>query len=205
MLKGKTIAQTIEHLIFIILLIVAIFYGKQMIDEYSEGRTSFSISNQPLTAKDMPTITICFKSIRKLNYGDDIKIQVLTQNPESPFELAEGQNDANGQTFYLQKLVLAEGRYANWYTDCLSLDFDITQEFYEENISNSFVWDRFFHLELISINLTKDSANIISDIQIYVTSRDNSYGAIIYQWFDGHVDPLKLERNSYNSVHIQQA
>ena len=196
------IAQIVEHFLFTILLTVAIFYAKQMIDEYSEGKTSFSISSKPLTAKDMPTITICFKSIKNLNYGVDIIVQALTQNPESP--LAMGQNEAKGQTIYLQKMILAEGTYANWYTDCFSLDFDISQEFYENNISNSFVWDRFFHLELISINLTKDSTNIVSEIQMYVTSKENSYGAIIYQWFDGHVDPLKLKRNSFNLVQIEK-
>ena len=44
-----------------ILLMAAILSVKQTIEEFLEGSTLYSTTNEPLTLHDLPTLTICWK------------------------------------------------------------------------------------------------------------------------------------------------
>ena len=57
----------------------------------------------------------------------------------------------------------------------------------------------------IKLKLEKDSADEkVSTIEMYVSSEQNSYGAVLYQWFDGHIDPLSIKRSTYYKIHLLQ-
>ena len=67
------------------------------------------------------------------------------------------------------------------------------------------MWDRVLPLDFMKIHLAKDSGkDKISEIKMFITSRQNSYGAVIYQWFDGLADPFKIKRKKFYSIHITQ-
>ena len=81
--KFENKLKAIHFLFYATLSIVTYFFVSRAVKEYLEGRTTFSISKRPLTVDDMPTITICFQTSRKLEFGKDIRIQGYIPHTES--------------------------------------------------------------------------------------------------------------------------
>ena len=50
---------------------------EQLIQEYMEGNTNFSVTKKPITQNDIPTATICIHAKMELNYGKDFNIMTL--------------------------------------------------------------------------------------------------------------------------------
>ena len=55
-----TLVKLIELILYICLLVCAIYFVHQSIREFSEHKTSFDISKAALSLNDVPTITLCF-------------------------------------------------------------------------------------------------------------------------------------------------
>ena len=103
--------QFFEWLINVLLLVTTYIFTSEVIYEYLEGHTNFSVTEEPITVEDIPTFTICLESKRSqesdrvnedlLKYGRDFTIQALNSNayPSEPennstmITLAEGPND----------------------------------------------------------------------------------------------------------------
>ena len=57
------------------LLFATLIFVKAVFEEYQEGSTYFSISEQPLTNRDLPTATICILAEKKMKYQSEFDIQ----------------------------------------------------------------------------------------------------------------------------------
>ena len=63
-----------------------------------------------------------------------------------------------------------------------------------------------YSFDLIKVHLAKEE--VIGDIfavEMFLTSKANSFGAIIYQWFDGLIQRIRLKSGYYYSIDITQA
>ena len=68
----------LETVLYICLVIGALLFVKQNVEEYLEGSTSFSISQEPISLLDLPTLVICYDTgntqARKGVYGKHLFI-----------------------------------------------------------------------------------------------------------------------------------
>ena len=83
----------------------------------------------------------------------------------------------------------------------------MTEEHYHKVITeDTDLWDRVYSFDLIKVHLAKTEVkDAISFMEMFLTSKANSFGAIIYQWFDGLVQRITLECGKYYSIQITQA
>ena len=193
-IKATAFFHLIELIMFLILLVTAGFLAQQVLNEYQEGKTTFGISTKPLTVQDVPTLTICFKGARTIAYGEDLLITAFEQYTENTRQLKEGKNDHHSQNITLEKLVLSP-MWNN--TSCFTLNFDFKEDVFHKKINNTSIWDRIFHFDLLKIHLLQQSV-----IKIFITSKENSFGAVIYQWFDGKFPIFQLKRERFYFFHI---
>ena len=70
-------SKLFELTIYVALLITTLILVEQLIQEYMEGNTNFSLTKQPITQNDIPTATICIHAKMELNYGKDFYIMTL--------------------------------------------------------------------------------------------------------------------------------
>ena len=68
----------LETVLYMCLVIGALLFVKQNVEEYLKGSTSFSISQEPISLLDLPTLVICYSTKnthpRKGVYGKHIFI-----------------------------------------------------------------------------------------------------------------------------------
>ena len=77
----------VEFIIYTILLSTSFYLIHVMIKEYLAENTYFSVSKEPITIEDLPTITICIATRKNKNdekgqprpveYGQDFVIQIM--------------------------------------------------------------------------------------------------------------------------------
>ena len=199
-IKATAFFHLIEWIMFLILLVTAGFLAQQVLHEYQEGKTNFGISTKPLTVHDVPTLTICFIGARTIAYEEDILITAFEHYTENTRQLKEGKNDHHSHNITLEKLVLSP----IWNnTSCFTLNFDFMEDVFHTKINNTSIWDRIFHFDLLKIHLLKQNKEArTSQIKIFITSKENSFGAVIYQWFDGKFPFFQLQRERFYFFHI---
>ena len=102
--KKMMIRKTFDVLLYIGLLIGAIIFVKQTIEEYSHGNTSYTITQEPISLSDLPTLTICWKTkffyrttlqheFSPYVYGENVSIDVKTHGrKENTVTLLENKN-----------------------------------------------------------------------------------------------------------------
>ena len=82
-----------------------------MVKEYLAENTNFSITEEPITKEDLPTITICIlirtekkekeEEPRTIKYGQDFTVQIMDSNSDwfnpnaTMISLSEGNNGHN--------------------------------------------------------------------------------------------------------------
>ena len=79
--------QVFEFLVNVLLLVTTYIFTTEVIYEYLEGNTNFSIIEKPINVNDIPTFTLCLESKRMqefdwgnehfLKYGRDFTIQAM--------------------------------------------------------------------------------------------------------------------------------
>ena len=72
--KHLTESKTFKYIVYVALLSTTMVFVTNMIQEYQEGDTIFKSSKENITKKDVPVLTICFKSKNKLHYGMDFTL-----------------------------------------------------------------------------------------------------------------------------------
>ena len=148
--QTKDFTGIFESVFLVILVAITGFFAKHLIEEYSEGNTYFSQSNQPLTANDIPTLTICFKGTRRLEYEKDIWISSFKYKTDSIFQLKRGRNSIHDHSIDLKILILSP---ASYFTDCYTLNFEFKEDMFQQKIKQSSLWDRIFSCDLITLLL----------------------------------------------------
>ena len=63
-------------------------------EEYSDGTTSFSVTREPMSLSDLPTIIACwFDASRRYKYGDDLEVEVkILEKDEKAVTLLEDKH-----------------------------------------------------------------------------------------------------------------
>ena len=192
-------AQLIKSILYLVLFLTTYFFVHELFEEYFQGKTYFSASKQPLTVEDMPTLTICPSGSRTLEYGEDIWISTFTHYSPSIHHLVMGQNYLQSHTIHLEKLALI----TTWFSDCFALNFQFTKEFYQQRNKNTSLFDRMFYFDLIKISFGEDAKkHVWSTVELQITSKQNSFGAVIFQWFDGFVTPVNLRLTHFLEIAI---
>ena len=111
--KSKTV---LEAILYLGLLIGGLVFVSKDIKDYLSGTTNYSISKEPLTLKDLPTLTVCL-SVRhqheKIIYGPDFSIDIrITHIGESNATLQENKyvEVMSGLKIHLSELILSKKR-----------------------------------------------------------------------------------------------
>ena len=99
-LSGTVAFGILECAVFLVLLVVSIFFAKEVVEEYSAGHTQFSASKKPWPVDYFPTITFCIEGTRKLLYKEEILISGFNRKTEYIFALREGKNPVPGMGHY---------------------------------------------------------------------------------------------------------
>ena len=166
-----------------------------------EKKTFVGISERPLTSADIPTATVCFMDQRKLEYGKDLSIYVLTSRSEMPDENTGIKPLNNGKNYYhhlgdrqtiLTELVVEQSPVLSTKS-CFKLSLKLLSKFSMNVANNSTHLIGMFFIDLAE-NITKGT--------LIVTSEKNSYGAITGHWYDGDVKPFKLKTGNHHLLKI---
>ena len=111
------IKQWLAVLIHISLLGGSILFVKQTIYEYIQGSTFYSVTKEPITLHDLPTLTICWvvhiPTYPPRAYGKDFSIEVkLCEDDQETTTLLEDKKvkTLSGLEMYLTELHLRNNR-----------------------------------------------------------------------------------------------
>ena len=196
------ITNIVQSLISVGLLFVTLIFVGGIIEEYREGSTYFSVSEQLLSNRDLPTATVCFLAAKELHYWSDFKVQTGTTWEATPnlIGLKKGKNEYyfyGSRMVFLKELVV--GQYAPPLSrSCISISFRMKEPFYMN------MWGNTSHslgLFVISFKVDLDQLDLKEAI-LYVTSDRNSYGAVTLRWFDGEAKPFYIKMGQYHNIQI---
>ena len=209
-----TLVKLIELILYICLLVCAIYFVHQSIREFSEHKTSFDISQAALSLNDVPTITLCFDylgaglgyynvswtelndDLKFLEYGKNISISLGSDINENTM-LDENKTVLFGSKGVKSKLKIRLTKFWTeyyYYQPC----YKISTEKNDEIIND------FQRFEIgIEIKFLKHFIEP-PKIKLTLTSEDNSYGWTWFRWFDGNVDILKVDINKIATVKIRE-
>ena len=191
----------INWTLYIILLVIGFIFAHGVFTEYWEGKTRFITKTIPLTSDDIPTLTICFEHQSNVfyAYGRDLLIGI-TYNKTSAKALQFGLNDFRGVDKLPAGLFLAElyvMHIKDWLRrKCYKISPPLGNN---ELMSNK---TDFVKTNEFNINFFNGKHNIPEEVDLYLTTEANSYGAVADRWYDGRVDPYKLKKGSVHSITI---
>ena len=99
-----------EVLIYIGLLIGGLLFSLRSVQDYLAGNTSYSLSKEDISLKDLPTLSICLEFYDNeqgwLTYGADFNMTVkISESKNKTVQLVE---DESVQTLYSLKFHLSE-------------------------------------------------------------------------------------------------
>ena len=91
----------LEVLLYLFLLALSLLFVWGNIEEYLEGKKIYTVSQEPVTLHDLPTITICWKfgssftaMPQRVTYGKDftIDVKILDGSEETTVTLKENKS-----------------------------------------------------------------------------------------------------------------
>ena len=200
--KCKSGPKITEYIVFSALLLTSIYFLINMVEEYLSGNTYFDVSKQPIRREDLPTATVCFLASTEFNYGRDFTLQTLAIQGDnvSIVSLAEGSNEYNyhGRRMKLLRQLVVRRSTPFMRRSCISLDMRLQENFYMNAEGKTA-----HYLGTFIITLSKNiDTEPIHDALLYLTSEENSFGAVYLKWFDGKAEPFRLHKGGYNTVQI---
>ena len=196
--QSKSSMLLLEKVLLISLTLPSFLSFYYTLSDYMEKKTVVSISERPLTSADIPTATVCFMDQRKLEYGKDVSIYVLTSRSGMPDENTGIKPLNNGENYYhymgdrqtiLTELVVKQSPTLSTKS-CFKLSLKLLSELHINGATHMI---GMFFIDLAE-NITKGT--------LIVTSEKNSYGAITGHWYDGDVKPFKLISGNHQFLKI---
>ena len=156
------------------LLSLSIYFCRENILDYMEGKTGYSIAKEQVGFEDIPTICFCLSS--QYNHGENFvaSVNVYSRNKYFAF-------------------------YTEWWP--WSLEFELTAFQQKEAIGQCYKispkWKGSITIDFtkFGIDLILTSTSNITQylynehVNFFVTSEKNSYGLVRRKWFDGNLDP----------------
>ena len=178
-IKKNTLIDLFQYLAILALGVVAIFFMKEVINQFASNHTGLKQSEVNIT--EYPIVTICLKGNINFEYGSNFSIFLGNFNltlADAEFEDYEMEYDYLEDTiltYSLQKIY----SYFNPSHAC----YRITQSGYKVITSAPSFLSIVFH--------DKSTNNDhLPDIEVYFTSLKNSDGIIFSEWMSG--DELKF-------------
>ena len=171
--------------LYLLLLSPAVIFINKTIQQYLNGATTYSETQEPLTLSDLPTIAICFDFGDKiLTYGLNISFDAtFIEDQNSTVKLVENRNVSTwlGVEMHLSKLKLLSSMYDNPLVKPEYQCFKITPHL---NDSKDIDFRR-FSIKL-EISFSNESSKCNGG-KIFPLTEKNSYGVTHGRWFDGPV------------------
>ena len=85
--------STIFWILYLGLAATSVIFTKRTILEYLESKTEYHSTKAPVTAEDIPTLTICFEhEDKRLKYGTHFEVAILDYF-DNLRTLKEGENE----------------------------------------------------------------------------------------------------------------
>ena len=187
-----------QCLAFVALLATSFFCVSNQIKSFWDGKTVMIESKRSLSVNDMPTLTICFGTIVKLKYGQDLRIMVQIPTTASSHELKLGFTQIEERLIHLKQFHMHPRRAR----DCFVLNFRFKDKHLTDSVKVHKLWDNFFAFGLFKISFM--TTDIVRKPAILVTSDKNSYGATMSHWYDGVVEPIRVNFRKYYGLQITQ-
>ena len=199
----KVSLKVLKSIAFAALLVTSFLFVSTQVKSFWDGKTLLIESKRPLSVDDMPTLTICFKDLTQLKYGQDINIMAHIPHTASLTTLKMGLTMIEDTHVHLKKLYLDPTRSR----DCFVLNFKFKEEHLAAIVKEYELWDMFFMLGLFKISLRTGNETthpFSHQPTIHISSYKNSYGSAISHWYDGVVDPIDLKFGHFHYLQITQ-
>ena len=164
-------------------------------------------SKRPLSVDDMPALAICFKALRNLKYGQDLKIVAHIPTTATLNTLKMGFIQIEDRLVHLKRLSLHPMMSTSTIRKhCFVLNFRFKEKHLTNIVEVYKLWDMFFTFGLFKLTFMtgKVRTDMVSEPTLYVTSHKNSYGSTTSHWYDGVVDPIELKLGKYQLLQITQ-
>ena len=212
-IEAKTIVTVIELAVFLALLGSSYCFVNSVVREYLEGNTHFKLSKESVTSKDMPTATVCFLTKTKMELGQDFQVSTLAWAENNIYseptllDLQRGHNEyfsLDFNRFINLKQLVVQQTISFLNRSCVSMELGLEDNFGMRSDRNSAHYIGLFMIHISSNSDTPDDVRDIDKGLLYLTSAENSYGAITYRWLDGQVNPFQLEKGSYHGLMVNQ-
>ena len=179
---------SLKVLLYLILLFCAFGFVKQTIEEFLSDNTAYSMSQEPISLRDLPTMTICWrvdpKSIfgfpRQI-YGKDFTtdIRFLEEKTEKTTTLVENQSVPTHFGIYVY---ISEFLISNYSRYCYPLRWKDRQCF---KVSSKWTGNhQLVDFKKFRVQLAfKFSRPTGFKTEVMLTSEANSYGKVWDRWF----------------------
>ena len=191
----------LETVLYMCLVIGALLFVKQNVEEYLEGSTSFSISQEPISLLDLPTLVICYntgntQSLKGV-YGKNLFLNAKLLG--KVIENVTLKKDEIVQTSFGLRLKLTElrqsivnpvlGRLCHGrveaYDKTIGTDYQCYKITPLTNGNDTFDFGT-SSLEFMFHYSNKSFTP--GSFQVIATSEENSYGLAGGRWYDGKAE-----------------
>ena len=187
-MNGKKVFAWALH---IGLMVPALVFVLHAITDFAKGSAGYSEDHQPISFKDLPTLTVCMNTHYKLAYAKDMLIYASVFEMESETEVAPVELEENQEVQTGLGLTIHLGRlYPRYSQDQPKWPcFKLTPNW---KISDR----KDIDFEKLRMKLTfgfTNKSSVPSSADVMVTSEANSFGLAGGKWFDGLVIKNKLK------------
>ena len=179
--------KTLDIILYLSLLVCAIIFVLQTVNDYMKGSTSYLVTQEKLTPIDVPTLTFCFL---EWNEGDfSAKVSDREGGFTATLELDKHiPIPGHGIDMHLSELRTTQ--YYTHGTRCYKLTPKVNGE-------PTSVFDTQFQLVYTIQFNDDDDQNFPEYANVFITSEDNAYGTILLRWFDGILSSVSLRNSSF--------
>ena len=184
-LKDK-LCKVLEWIIYLGLLIGALYLMKEVFYKYNSEDTSFKQIEEPIT--ELPTLTICFSDYHDI--GNEFGNFSMFYNDYFSNELYPIGFGNNFIKEYNENLTV-EIMSTVYSGPCIRMH-SIFQKSTTKNMRSDRRWVQI-----------KDINPNVTELKVYFTSWPNSFGTIMTEWFDGEVLEIKIHSNVFTEISLK--
>ena len=186
-----------ELIMYLGLLVIALWNVHKTIVEYTTGSKSYVKSNEPITQDDLPTITFIYEEL-KLAEHDNLNVTVLVSSDNLSNEsisLVENRSIRTNHGFEMQLKKLKLSHHLG-SRKC----YTIIPKTYVDVVPT--IDFSTFHLTF-NIQL-KNESSVSNSAWLFITSKANLYGSVISRWYEGALNIVNLRKGSKYNVMISE-
>ena len=180
-----------KAILYILLLAAPVIFVKENVEDYLKDKTSYALSQEPISLKDLPTVTICWrvtKYFKRGVYGKDITIDAKVheeQERTGTLSLNQSVQSLFNIEISLSELFLREKSSLNH--QCYYIAGGARQCF---KITSKWRGSEMVDFQRLNVEFTVRFSNAPPAYfdPVIVSSEENAYGLAGGRWFDGNVE-----------------